>query len=109
MSSLSDFLQKISNINRGVRNITRTVSTVNATVRSIKTLRDQFSKKKKPTPSTQSQGPVTQPTASTRAPLRKPLGLTPVSRVTTGRNENKRPVRPPSRRVTPRSGPPTGE
>ena len=108
MSSLSDFLQKISNINRGVRNITRTVSTVNATVRSVQTLRDQFRKKKKPTPSTRSQEIVTQPTVSTRAPLRKPLGLTPVSRVTTGRNENKRPVRPPSKRVNLRDGTPPG-
>lgn len=87
MSSINDLLRKINSITRGVNNITRTVSSVNATVRSVRTLRDQFRGKKNPRPSVQFPG-------STNQPQKKPLGLTPVSKPTNGRNVNKRPVRP---------------
>lgn len=86
MSSLNDLLRKINNITRGVNSITRTVSSVNATARAVRTLRDQFRGKK-----------TSQPSGSvTRQPQVKPLGLTPVSKPTVGRNTNKRPVRPPA-------------
>jgi len=85
MSSINDFLRKINSVTRGVNNITRTVSSVNATIRAARTLRDQFRGKKDPRPSLP---------GSTTQPQRKPLSLTPVSKTTSGRNENKRPVRP---------------
>ena len=83
MNALDDFLRKINSVTRGVNNITRTVSSVNATVRSVRTLRDQFRGKKNPRPS-----------GSFSQPQKKPLGLTPVSTPTSGRNVNKKPVRP---------------
>lgn len=86
MNVLDDFLRKINSVTRGVNNITRTVSSVNATIRSARTLRDQFRGKKDPRPS-----------GSFNQPQRKPLGLTPVSKTTSGRNVNKRPVRPAPR------------
>lgn len=85
--SLNSLLQKINNITRGVNNVTRTVSSFNASVRAARTLRDQFRGKKDPRPS--SSGSVSRP-----QPQAKPLGLTPVSRPSTGRNTNKKPVRP---------------
>lgn len=85
MSSINDLLRKINSITRGVNNITRTVSSVNATIRSARTLRDQFRRKPNPRPSLP---------GSTIQPQRKPLDLTPVSKTTSGRNVNKRPVRP---------------
>lgn len=90
MSTLNDFLRKINNVTRGVNNITRTVSSFRASVRSAQPLIDKFRGKKKSRPSAQLPGSVPQPQI-------KPLGLTPVSQVSSGRNTNKRPVRPPPR------------
>ena len=90
MSSLNDFLRKINNVTRGVNDITRTVSRFKASVRSVQPLIDKFRGKKKSRPSAQLPGSVPQPQI-------KPLGLTPVSQVSSGRNVNKRPVRPAPR------------
>ena len=91
--SLNSFLQKINNITRGVNNVTRTVSSINASIRAAKSLRDQFKGKKNPRPTVTRTGAVSQP-------QRKPLGLTPVSNVSSGRNTNKKPVRPAPRTNT---------
>lgn len=91
MNALDDFLRKINSVTRGVNNITRTVSSVNATIRSARTLRDQFRGKKDPRPSLP---------GSNNQPQRKPLGLTPVSKTTSGRNVNKKPVRPAPKTTT---------
>ena len=90
MSILNDFLRKINNVTRGVNAITRTASNFRASVRSAQKLRDQFRGKKNPRTSSQLPGSVPQP-------QRKPLGLTPVSQVSSGINANKRPVRPAPR------------
>ena len=92
MGSLNDFLRKINNVTRGVNNITGTVSRFRASVRSAQPLIDKFRGKKKSRPSAQLSG-----SGSVPQPQRKPLGLTPVSQVSSGRNANKRPVRPAPR------------
>jgi hypothetical protein len=87
MSSLTNFLRKINDVTRGVNNITRTVAGVNATIRSVRTLRDQIRGKK-------TTRTTTKPTGAPSQPQVKPLGLTPVSQRTSGRNTNVKPVRP---------------
>ena len=84
MSSLNNFIRKLNNV-------TRTVNTVNTAIRAVRSLRNQFRGGGTSRPTR----PVPRPSGSpSPQPQAKPLGLTPVSRPSTGRNTNKKPVRP---------------
>lgn len=81
MNLLNTFLNKVNSITRGINNITRTASNLNSAVRNAGRVKDQIRGK-----SSFRRTPTN--------PIRKPLGITQVAQTTSGRNENKRPVRP---------------
>lgn len=81
-----------------MNNITRAINSVNSTVRAISTLRSQFRSIQNPRPTPVRPSPRPSSFGSLPQPQAKPLGLSQIaSQPTSGRNINKKPVRPASR------------
>ena len=91
MSSVSDFIRKINNITSAVRSVT-------SSVRAVKTLRNEIRGRR---PSTAARTTPQVPGAVAPTIRSKPIGLSQVSSVSSGRNSNPRPVRPAAEKSKP--------